>query len=66
MDHVAVEVFLSSNPVPFLLADIYNSFHARHEKIGGTLLYCAPLLYTWFMQHMPEKGPCIVKELKYP
>ncbi|XP_050878039.1 uncharacterized protein LOC127081857 [Lathyrus oleraceus] len=66
VDQVAIEVFLSSNPVPFLLADIYHAFHARHEKRGGTLLCCAPFLYTWFMQHMPEKGPFVAKELKSP
>ncbi|XP_050916396.1 uncharacterized protein LOC127131524 [Lathyrus oleraceus] len=64
VDHVAIEVFLFGNPVPFLLADIYHALHARYEKSGGTLLCCAPLLYTWFMQHMPEKGPFVAKELK--
>ncbi|XP_050900797.1 uncharacterized protein LOC127107549 [Lathyrus oleraceus] len=44
VDHVVVEVFLSSNTVPFLLADIYHALHTQHEKRGGTLLYCAPLL----------------------
>ncbi|XP_050919480.1 uncharacterized protein LOC127137027 [Lathyrus oleraceus] len=66
VDHVAVEVFLSGNPVPFLLANIYHALHARHEKRGGTLLCCAPLFYTWFMQHMPEKGHFMANELKYP
>ncbi|XP_050890013.1 uncharacterized protein LOC127095354 [Lathyrus oleraceus] len=66
MDHIVVEVFLSSNHVPFLLAVIYHALHAQHEKRGGTFLCFAPLLYTWFMQHMPEKGPFIAKELKYP
>ncbi|XP_050919241.1 uncharacterized protein LOC127136762 [Lathyrus oleraceus] len=66
VDRVAIEVFLSGNPVPFLLADIYHALHARHEKRGGTLLWCAPLLYTWFMQHMPEEGPFMEKELKSP
>ncbi|XP_050876361.1 uncharacterized protein LOC127080074 [Lathyrus oleraceus] len=66
VDHVAVEVFLSGNPVPFLLADICHALHARHEKRGGTLLCYAPLLYTWFMQHIPEKGPFMAKELKSP
>ncbi|XP_050895549.1 uncharacterized protein LOC127102189 [Lathyrus oleraceus] len=66
VDQVAIEVFLSGNPVPFLLADIYHALHARHEKRGGTLLRCAPLLYTWFMQHMPEEGPFVANELKSP
>ncbi|XP_050888795.1 uncharacterized protein LOC127093951 [Lathyrus oleraceus] len=66
VDQVAIEVFLSGNPVSFLLADIYHALHARHEKRGGTLLCCAPLLYTWSMQHMPEKGLFMAKELKSP
>ncbi|XP_050877928.1 uncharacterized protein LOC127081751 [Lathyrus oleraceus] len=66
VDQVAIEVFLSGNPVPFLLADIYYAIHTRHEKRGGMLLCCAPLLYTWFMQHMPEEGPFVAKELKSP
>ncbi|XP_050876932.1 uncharacterized protein LOC127080664 [Lathyrus oleraceus] len=56
VDHVAIEVFLSGNLVPFLLDDIYHALHAQHEKRGGTFLCCSPLLYTWFMQHMPEKA----------
>ncbi|XP_050878157.1 uncharacterized protein LOC127081975 [Lathyrus oleraceus] len=66
VDQVAIEVFLSGNPVPFLLADVYYALHARHEKRGGVLLCCDPLLYTWFMQHMPEEGPFVAKELKSP
>ncbi|XP_050919500.1 uncharacterized protein LOC127137045 [Lathyrus oleraceus] len=66
MDHVVEEVFLSGNPVPFLFADIYHALHARHEKRGGTFLCCDHLLYTWFMQHIPEKGPFMAKELKSP
>ncbi|XP_050877524.1 uncharacterized protein LOC127081295 [Lathyrus oleraceus] len=61
VDHVVTEVFLSGNPVPFLLGDIYHALHARYEKRGGTLLCCAPFLYTWFMQHIPEKGPFMAK-----
>ncbi|XP_050914862.1 uncharacterized protein LOC127129780 [Lathyrus oleraceus] len=61
VDHVAVEVFLSGNPEPFLLDDIYHALHARHEKRGVTLLCYAPLLYTWFMQHMTEKDPFVEK-----
>ncbi|XP_050877741.1 uncharacterized protein LOC127081535 [Lathyrus oleraceus] len=56
VDHVAVEVFLSGNLLPFLLDDIYHALHARHQNRGGTLLCYASLLYTWFMQHMSEKA----------
>lgn len=56
-DHVAVRIFLSGNPVPFLLADIYYALHEHHEKKGGTLLCCKQLLHASFRSHMPEKGP---------
>lgn len=38
VDHMDVEVFLSGNPMPFLLADIYSALHTHHEKRRGTLL----------------------------
>ena len=41
VDHLAVRIFLSGNPVPFLLADLYYTLHDRHEKKGGTILCCA-------------------------
>lgn len=47
IDHVAVDIFLSDNPMPFLLADLYHTFHTLHEKKGGTFLCCAPLLHIW-------------------
>ncbi|XP_050890996.1 uncharacterized protein LOC127096475 [Lathyrus oleraceus] len=64
MDHLAVRIFLSGNPVPFLLADIYYTIHDRHEKKGGIVLCCAQLLHAWFRSHMPEEGPFVSKELK--
>lgn len=64
VDHVAVKIFLSGNPVPFLLDDIYYALHERHEKKGGTLLCCEQLLHAWFISHMPEKGPYTSKTLK--
>lgn len=38
VDHLAIEIFLAGNPVSFLLADFYHTFHTRHEKKGGTFL----------------------------
>ncbi|XP_050889582.1 uncharacterized protein LOC127094852 [Lathyrus oleraceus] len=64
VDHVAVRIFLSGNPVPFLLVDIYYALHDRHEKKGGTLLCYEQLLHAWFRSHMPEKGPYTSKTLK--
>ncbi|XP_050895482.1 uncharacterized protein LOC127102110 [Lathyrus oleraceus] len=63
-DHLAVRIFLSGNPVPFLLAYLHYAFHDRHEKKGGTILCCAQLLHAWFRSHMPEEGPFVSKELK--
>lgn len=48
---VVVEIFLSGNSVPFLLADFYHIFNTRHEKIGGNFLCCASLLHIWMNTH---------------
>ncbi|XP_050875763.1 uncharacterized protein LOC127079424 [Lathyrus oleraceus] len=64
VDHMAVRIFLSGNPIRFLLADIYYALHESHEKKGGTLLCCEQLLHAWFISHMPEKRPYTSKTLK--
>ncbi|XP_050876338.1 uncharacterized protein LOC127080048 [Lathyrus oleraceus] len=64
MDHLAVRIFFSGNPVPFLLVDLHYALHERHEKKGGTVLCCSQLLHAWFRSHMPEEGPFVLKELK--
>nr|XP_027189418.1 uncharacterized protein LOC113786262 [Cicer arietinum] len=61
VDFAAINVFLAfnkhkQNPVPAVLADVYYSMHMRHEKKGGTILCCVPVLYTWFVSHMFKKG----------
>lgn len=65
MDQIAMEIFLSGNLVPFLLADIYYSLYEHHEKKRGTLLCCAPLLHAWLMTHLEEEGLILSKELKW-
>ncbi|KAI5436268.1 hypothetical protein KIW84_022657 [Lathyrus oleraceus] len=45
-------VFL--NPVPTLLGDTYFSLHMRNAKGGGTIVFCLPLLYKWFISHFPQ------------
>ncbi|XP_050909489.1 uncharacterized protein LOC127123300 [Lathyrus oleraceus] len=65
IDHAVVEIFLSGNPVPFLLADFYHTFHTLPEKKGGTFLCCAPLLYIWMKTHMPLAGPFVSKDLPW-
>lgn len=32
VDHLAAEIFLTKNPMSFLLTDLYHTFHTRHEK----------------------------------
>ncbi|XP_050877261.1 uncharacterized protein LOC127081015 [Lathyrus oleraceus] len=65
IDHAAVNIFLSGNLVPFLLADFYHTFHTRHEKKGGTFLCCAPMLHIWMKTHMPLTGPFVSKDLSW-
>lgn len=65
MDQIVVEIFLSGNPIPFLLADIYYSLHERHEKKGGILLCCALLLHAWIMLHLKEEGSIKFEKLKW-
>lgn len=60
LDHLAVEIFLTNNPVSFLLADFYHTFHRRREKIGGTFVFYAPLLHFWMRTHMPKRGPFLL------
>lgn len=57
VDHLVVEVFLTKNPIPFLLADFYHTLHTRHEKKGSTFLCCASLLHLWMRARMPQRGP---------
>ena len=54
VDKNAIKIFLSRNPVPTLLADTYHSIHDRTLKGQGTILCCTPLLYKWFISHLPE------------
>lgn len=53
MDSYAIRIFLSGNPVPTLLGDAYHSIHYRTLKGGGTIVCCIPLLYKWFISHLP-------------
>ncbi|XP_050889168.1 uncharacterized protein LOC127094371 [Lathyrus oleraceus] len=54
MDVNAIQIFLIGNPVPTLLGDTYHSIHHRTKKGGRTILCCAPLLYKWFISHLPR------------
>jgi hypothetical protein len=50
----AIQIFLSRNPVPTLLADTYHSIHHRTHKGDGVIICCAPLLYRWFMSPLSQ------------
>jgi hypothetical protein len=68
VDINAIQIFLIGNPVPTLLADAYHSIHHRTQKGNGTIICCAPLLYRWFISHLPHSN--LFKEnpdkLKWP
>ncbi|XP_050915690.1 uncharacterized protein LOC127130768 [Lathyrus oleraceus] len=66
VDHLAVEVFLTKNLVPFLLVDLYHTFNTRHEKKGGAFLCCAPLLHLWMRDCMPQYGLFTQSNLTWP
>ncbi|KAI5412754.1 uncharacterized protein LOC127086785 [Lathyrus oleraceus] len=54
VDVNAIRLFLIGNPVPTLLGDMYFSLHLRNSKGGGTIVCCIPLLYKWFISHLPQ------------
>ncbi|KAI5432987.1 hypothetical protein KIW84_020329 [Lathyrus oleraceus] len=54
VDVNAIRIFYTLNPVPTLLGDTYFSFHMRNAKGGGTIVCCLPLLYKWFISHLPQ------------
>ncbi|XP_050909512.1 uncharacterized protein LOC127123325 [Lathyrus oleraceus] len=41
-------------PVPTLLADAYHSVHTRNSYSGGMITWCVPILYKWFISHLPR------------
>ncbi|KAI5445770.1 hypothetical protein KIW84_013849 [Lathyrus oleraceus] len=53
VDVNAIRIFIIGNPVPTLLGDMYLSLHLRNSKGGGTTVCCVPLLYKWFISHLP-------------
>ncbi|KAI5437731.1 hypothetical protein KIW84_023735 [Lathyrus oleraceus] len=53
VDVNVIRIFSTINPVPTLLGDTYFSLHMRNAKGGGTIVCCLPLLYKWFISHLP-------------
>jgi hypothetical protein len=54
VDINAIQIFLSINLVPTLLVGTYHFIHHRTQKGDGVIICCAPLLYRWFMSHLPQ------------
>ena len=54
IDVNAIRIFLIGSFVPTLLGDMYFSLHLRNSKGGGTIVCCIPLLYKWFILHLPQ------------
>jgi hypothetical protein len=50
----AIKIFLIGNPMPTLLGDMYFSLHLRNSKGCRTIVCCIPLLYKWFIFHLPQ------------
>lgn len=50
IDMVVIGVFLTENPVPTLLADVYYYMNHRYTKRKGMISCCAPLLYQCFLE----------------
>ena len=59
MDLASIHIFLSKNSVPRLLTDTYYSIHMRTQKKKHNIVCCVPLLYRWFISHLPNKGPFV-------
>ncbi|KAI5423942.1 hypothetical protein KIW84_030239 [Lathyrus oleraceus] len=54
VDVNAIRIFLIGNHVPTLLGDMYFSLLLRNSKGGGTIVCCIPILYKWFISHLPQ------------
>ncbi|KAI5428560.1 hypothetical protein KIW84_033523 [Lathyrus oleraceus] len=50
----AIRIFSTLNLVSTLLGDTYFSLHMRNAKGGGAIVCCLPLLYKWFISHLPR------------
>lgn len=59
VDLASIHIFLSKNKVPTLFADTYYSIHMRTHKKKGIVVCCMPLLYRWFISHLPNKGSSV-------
>ncbi|WJX77329.1 hypothetical protein P8452_60649 [Trifolium repens] len=70
VDFSAISVFWAvlskdKDPVPALLADVYYALHMRHDKQGGNIICCFPLLYCWFASHLCKDQSQLKKMDRY-
>lgn len=61
VDMVAIGIFLIENPVSTLLAYVYYYMSHRYTKKKGMITCCAPLLYQWFLEHLPKTSVFVEK-----
>ncbi|KAI5404843.1 hypothetical protein KIW84_051854 [Lathyrus oleraceus] len=54
VDVNAIRIFSTLNLVPTLLGETYFSLLMRNAKGGGAIVCCLPLLYKWFISHLPQ------------
>ena len=54
VDINAIRIFMIGNPAPALLGAAYYSIHLRDSYHGGMIICCTPLLYQWFISHLPR------------
>ncbi|WJX13363.1 hypothetical protein P8452_03758 [Trifolium repens] len=70
VDFSAISVFWAvltkdKDPVPALLADVYYALHMCHDKQGGNIICCFPLLYCWFESHLCKDQSQLKKMDRY-
>src|SRR4051812_20028473 len=54
VDMNAIKIFMKGNLVPTMLGDAYYSIHLRNSYGKGMITCCTPLLYKWYISHLPN------------
>jgi len=54
VDMNVIQILLTQNPGPTLLADTYFTIHDRTIKARETILCCTHLLHIWMTSHLPR------------
>ena len=54
IDVNTIKIFLTHNTVPTFLGDIMHSLHTCTMRKQGNLMCCIPLLFRWFISHLPR------------